>query len=121
MTVTAIGMLGCSYAVSAPPKPQKVQIRTVAGGGVGAAIVYGQWNKITKCDGYEYKITYTKAVSGKKSKETQTKGKDTPKTNKYMAKNKTAIMVKVRSYKKVNGKKTYSGWVEKSKKIKWPN
>ncbi|MCH5314369.1 MAG: leucine-rich repeat domain-containing protein [Eubacterium sp.] len=73
-----------------------------------------KWKKISNIDGYEIQVSKSNKFSSQTKKYTA-KASDTNKTLKFLKKTKS--YVRIRTYKKVNGKKYYSSW-SKVKSIK---
>lgn len=67
-----------------------------------------QWKKDKKADGYQVQYSTDKKFK-KNVKSVNVSKKSTKATVKKLKKRKT-YRVRVRSYKKINGKKYYSGW-----------
>lgn len=104
--------LGITTQVNAaknePPTPTGVKLKEYKQNARFLKYVVGSWNAIpkAKADGYQYRLSYT-AKNGKKT--TCTKKTLANKTIKEKLSG-TKCSLKVRSYKKINGKTVYSKW-----------
>lgn len=93
-------------------KPKTSSVSSISSPKSG--VIKINWKKVSNIDGYEIQVSKSSKFSKKTKKYTVQKS-STNKTVKFLKKTKS--YVRIRTYKKVNGKKYYSSW-SKAKSIK---
>lgn len=104
----------CVKKITVYGVPKKLEMKKLTAGKKKFTV---QWKKDKKADGYQVQYSTDKKFK-KNVKSVNVSKKNTKTTVKKLKKGKT-YRVRVRSYKKINGKKYYSGWGKvKSVKVK---